>query len=317
MPYSKALKRLDPMFRNYLMNKMLLRNVGLIYGEINNYPKEPGHFTPYFQYQIGPYADDFILYFPKLPNAVLYYNSIFLKLWAYNPQDAIKYIEAHFTLYSDKHDFLLFLKRQLQHRMAQFKKRSSKRSISAISLDWVTEKLAEWKDEQKIAAYNQFIRQDLTVIVKNELQHALPVNDAIPQQSLDQIADQITQILEAKTTSILENMENKIMQLADKYEVGSIELTNQEKKEKLVALLLTLRSLTGKPNRRNKMGEPLFSRMDLNDIAQIFRLHFMPWKGQKIDSVEKRIYAVNASYKSDDPDLQELSKALQKFFFEN
>jgi len=55
--------------------------------------------------------------------------------------------------------------------------------------------------------------------------------------------------------------------------------------------------------------------MDLNDIAQILRLHFNPWKGQKIDSVEKRIYSVNAAYKSDDPDFQELSKALQKFFF--
>jgi hypothetical protein len=104
------------------------------------------------------------------------------------------------------------------------------------------------------------------------------------------------------------------MQLADKYEIGAIQLTNQEMKEKLIALFLCLRSLTGKPNRRNKLGEPLFSAMDLNDIAQVLRLHFLPWKGQKIDSVEKRIYAVNTTYKPEDPDLQELSKALQRFF---
>src|ERR1700722_1708743 len=141
------------MLRNYLMNKMLLRNVGLIYGEIDNYPKQQGLFTPYFHYEIGPYKDDFVLHFPKLPSAVLYYNSIFLKLWAYNPQDAIKYIETHYDLYSDKRDFLLFLKRQLQHRITLLRKRSNKQSISSISLDWVSEKLAEWNKEQKIATY--------------------------------------------------------------------------------------------------------------------------------------------------------------------
>jgi len=298
------------------MNTMVLRNAGLIHGELTNYSNQPGQFTPYFHYKVGPYREDHNLYFPKLPKAVLYYNSIFLKLWAYNPQDAIKYIEAHYDLYPDKQDFLLFLKRQLQHRMAQLKK-GNKLSISSISLDWVNERLAEQTDEQKIVAYNQFIRQDLTVIVKNELQQAFPSNGTIPPPSLDQVANQITQNLEARATAILESTEAKIMQLADKYEIGAIQLTNQEMKEKLIALFLCLRSLTGKPNRRNKMGEPLFSAMDLNDIAQILRLHFLPWKGQKIDSVEKRIYAVNASYKPDDPDFQELTSALQKFFFKS
>src|ERR1700722_18613278 len=120
------------MFRNYLISKMLLRNIGLIYGEINNYSNQRGHFTPYFHYEIGPYKDDFILHFPKLPKAVLYYNSIFLKLWAYKPQDSIKYIETNYNLYPDKNDFLLFLKRELQHWMTQLKKGSKRQSISSI-----------------------------------------------------------------------------------------------------------------------------------------------------------------------------------------
>lgn len=304
------------MFRKFVMNNMLLRNGGLIFGELDNYPKEPGNFIPYFQYEIGPYRDDFVLHFPKLPFAVLYYNSIFLKLWGYNPQDAVKYIEAHYDLYPDKEDFLLFLKRQLQHRMTQLKKGSTKQSISSISLDWVTEKLSEWKDEQKIVAYNQFIRQDLTIIVKNELQQALPADGVIPHQSLGQVADEITRNLEAKATAILDNTEAKIMELADKYAIRAIHLTNQDRKEKLIALFLCLQSLREKPSRRSKTGESLFADMDLNDIAQILQLHFLPWKGQKIDTVEKRIYAVNAAYKSDDPNFLELSKALQKFFFQ-
>jgi hypothetical protein len=55
--------------------------------------------------------------------------------------------------------------------------------------------------------------------------------------------------------------------------------------------------------------------MDLNDIAQILLLHFAPYKGRKIDSIEKRIYEVNNSLKSNDPAYQELSRALQRFFF--
>jgi hypothetical protein len=297
------------------MNTQILRNAGLIMGEVNNYSNQPGLFTPYFRYEVAPYRDDFTIYFRKLPSAVLYYNSIFLKLWGYNPQDAIRYIEEHFTLYPDKKDFLLFLKRQLQYRMSLLKK-GSKLSISSIALDWVTERLAEWVDEQKIVSYNQFIRQDFTVIVKNELQQALPSNGEISQQSLEQVADTIAKKLEARATAILDSTETKIMQLADKYEIGAIQLTNEAMKEKLIALFLCLRTLTGKPSRRNKIGEPLFSAMDLNDIAQVLRLHFLPWKGQKIDSVEKRIYAVNAGYKPDDPDILELSKALNKFFYQ-
>jgi hypothetical protein len=303
------------MLRKFIMNTQILRNAGLILGEVNNYSNQPGMFTPYFQYEIAPYRDDFTLYFRKLPDAILYYNSIFLKLWGYNPQDAIKYIEAHIELYPDRQDFLLFLKRQLQYRMSLLKK-GGKMSISSVALEWVNERLAGWKDQQKIVSYSQFIRQDFTVIVKNELQQTLPSNAAISQQSLEQVADAITQKLEARATAILENTETKIMQLADKYETGSIQLTNEDMKEKLIALFLCLRSLTGKPSRRNKAGERLFARMDINDIAHILRLHFVPWKGLKIDSVERPIYKVNESYKSDDPDFTELNKALQKFFFQ-
>jgi hypothetical protein len=301
------------------MNNMFLRNGALIFGDLKNYSDEPGHFTPYFQYEIGAYEDDFILHFPKQPNAILYYNSIFLKLWAYNPQDAIKYLQAHYTLYPDKQDFLSFLKRQLQHRINSFKKdsKSPKLSIARISLEWVKEELTTLKDRQKIQAYNQFIRQDLVVIVKNELQNNYASStSASPHPNLDQLADRISIDLQAKLDSILENTETKIMSLADKYETGNIQLTNLSLKDKLITLFLCLKSLTAKPTRKNNAGDPLFIDMDLNDIAQILRLHFAPYKGRKIDSVERRIYDVNTALKSDNPAFFELSKALQKFFFQ-
>jgi hypothetical protein len=303
------------MLRKFIMNNNFLRNVGLISFDLDNYPDSRGDFTPYFQYEIAPYRDAFTLYFPKLPTPKQYYNYIFLKLFAYNPQDAIKYIEVHYDAYPDKKDFLLFLQRQLQYRSARAKKGSNIVSIAAISLDWVTEQMNYFKDQQKIVAYNQFIRQDLTFIVKNELQHIGSPSGAGSAQSVEHLADQISSGLKAKLDSILENTETKIMALADKYETGNIQLTNDNMKEKLIGLFLVLKDLTGKPARKNKSVDSLFTKTDLNDIAQILRLHYAPWKGLKIDSIERRVYDVNAKFKSDNPVYQELAKALQKYFF--
>jgi hypothetical protein len=303
------------MLRKFIMNSNFLRNVGLISFDLDNYSNSPGNFTPYFQYVIGKYQDDFTLYFPKLPNPNQYYNYTFLKLCAYHPQDAIKYIEYHYTAYPDKKDFLLFMKRQLQHRSARAKPGSNLLSIATISLDWVNGELNHFIDQQKIIVYNQFIRQDLTVIVKNELQHIQPPADNNTDQSIAHITERISSGLQAKLDSILENTESKIMALADKYETGNIQMTNANMKDKLIGLLLCLKDLTGKPARKNKSADSLFSKMDLNDIAQILRLHFAPYKGLKIDSIERRVYEVNTKFKYDNPAYQDLAKALQKYFY--
>jgi hypothetical protein len=303
------------MLRKFIMNNNFLRNVGLVSLDLDNYSNTRGNFTPYFRYEVGSYRDDFILYFPKLPNPRQYYNYIFLKLWAYNPQDAIKYIEDHYAAYPDKKDFLLFMKRQLQYRSARTKKGSNLLSIATISLEWVNDEMNYFKDQQKVTTYNQFIRQDLTFIVKNELQHIQSPADNSTDQSVDHITERISSGLQAKLDSILENTESKIMALADKYETGNIQMTNANMKDKLIGLLLCLKDLTGKPARKNKSADSLFSKMDLNDIAQILRLHFAPYKGLKIDSIERRVYEVNTKFKSDNPAYQDLAKALQKYFF--
>jgi len=84
-----------------------------------------------------------------MPSARLYYNSIFLKLWNYNAHDATRYLEANYAEYPDKERFLRFLNEQLKFRIGKFKKgsRSNFVLISAISLEWVQENLAKWKNE--------------------------------------------------------------------------------------------------------------------------------------------------------------------------
>ena len=44
------------------------------------------------------------------------------------------------------------------------------------------------------------------------------------------------------------------MALADKYETGNIQLTNDNTKEKLIGLFLVLKDLTGKPARKTLFG---------------------------------------------------------------
>lgn len=303
------------MLRNYVMNHSFLRNVGLIAGEIDNYSNSRGNFTPYFRYEIGPYQDNFTLYFRKLPKPKLYYNFIFLKLWAYTAQDAVKYIEEHYSIYPDKKDFLLFLKRQLQFHAAAFRPGSNRLAISNICLEWVTDELNNYKEQQKIVAYNQFVRNDLTVIVKNELQNINVPGHSTDTPDIEKLTDRIISDLQGKLHSILDNTEQKIMALTEKYETGNIQLTNANLKDKLIGLFLCLKDLTAKPLRKNKPGDFLFTKMDLNDIAQILRLHFAPYKNLKIDSIERRVYEVNNSFRSGNTAYQDLAKALQKYFF--
>jgi hypothetical protein len=301
------------MLRKFMMNNMFTRNGRLLFGDLANYSNQPGQFVNYFQYEIGPYKDDYNLYFQKMPDAVLYYNSIFLKLWGYLPQDAIRYVETNYMNYPNKKDFLLFLKRELQYRMNGAKNSSSKRmSISNITLDWTNEHLAELKEREKTLTYNQFVKNDLTIIVQNELKQSADQRKDI---SAEQLANDISKNLQDKIGQLLDNTEEKLMNLADKYETGDIQLANLNLKDKLITLFLTLKNVSGKPNRNNKSGEPLFLKMDLNDIAQILRLHFSNYKGLKIDSIEKRIYEVNNNQKLNDPAVAELTKSLQKFFF--
>lgn len=306
--------------QNWLMNNMAFRNMLLLYGHTNNYSKHPGQFTPYFSYEIGFYhKESHLLYFPKTPHPEQYYNAIFLKLWAYNTHDAIKYLETHYHLYPDKNDFLLFLKRELQYRIDLFSRRKDHRwsIICRICLEWVEKELNGLYDAQKIQVYNQFIKNELTVIVKNEL-HNNPIADTgngiSGTDAMEKLATAITENLQKKLDSIVENTAGKMEQMAGQYDAGEIELANPLHRNKLITLFLCLRNLKSKA-RKKGMGAPLFTRMSSADIAKLLRLHIIPFKGYKADTIEKNIGTVNTELQTDDPAYMELDKALQKFFF--
>jgi len=306
------------MLRQFIMNNIVLRNMMLLSQSTDNYNRTQGGFTPYFRYEVGPYKDDFILYFPKQPYAKQYYNAIFLKLWAYNPHDAVKYISTHYDWYPDKMDFLLFLKHELQYRLEILQKGSQAKwqSLSGICLEWVDNKMGELKDTRKIQVYNQYIKNELTVLVKNELQEntASPAYDA---PSVNRMADQVGNRLQQKIDGMLEGMESKMARMAAQYDAGEIELANGLLKDKLITMFICLRNLASKPKGKVKQGDPLFKKMSLGDIAKVLRLHFIPFKGLKADTVEKNVYEMNTFTNENDRNTSytELNKTLQKFFF--
>jgi len=292
----------------------------LIYGHVNNYSRKRGMFIPYFGYKIGPYqAEGYLLNFPKLPYPEQYYNAIFLKLWAYNANDSVKYIQWHYDLYPDKKDFLLFLQRELRYRIETLDriKNYKRQSISRICLEWVTKELNAVYDVQKIGVYNQFIKNELTVMLKNELQNnpmPQPGNVDIDSAFIEKITRSITDRLQKNLDAIVETTGDKMEHMAARYEAGEIELANHDHREKLITLFLCLKNLQSRARKRG-MGASLFTRMGLIDIAKILRLHIVPFKSYKADTVEKNVGNVNTELKTDSSAYVELDKALQKFFF--
>ena len=286
-----------PMLRKFIMNTPVLQTLKLTLGSFGNYENKPGKFVPYFQYEIGPYQEGFKLYFPEMPRATRYYNTIFLTLVNYQAHDATRFMEYHYNEYPDKEKFLRFLKEELKFRLAQCEPGAQTNYvvICTISLEWIEEKLTGLQTPSPSAPPPL----------------PLPVN--IP--SFDQFGSQLCNNLDSKIAGIMEKAESKIMHLVGQYESGNIEIANLHMKEKLIILLLCLKNLCAKPARKNKPGDPLFTKMELNDIAQILHLHFAPYKGLKIDTIEKRIYEVNNNLKTNEAHYEELYKALQKFFF--
>lgn len=307
--------------RNFLMNSMAFRNMMLLSGYENNYSLKKGEFTPYFNYVIGPYQrEGFLLNFPKEPYAEQYYNAIFIKLYAYNAADAVKYIQVHYDLYSDKPDFLKFLQLELRHRISWLGRNAKESkvikwlSIMNLSLEWVEKELNEIDDHRKQIMYNQFVRNDLTVLVKNELQesgNASTLNDV----DIDRLAVRVGEKVQPLVEIIMNKVDDRLIA---QQQTGSITLTNIHLKERLIGLFQALKELQkeakSKTGTKHIQGELLFTKMDNIDIAHLL-LNFVPFNQSKIDAAEQQYYRVRNNLDRDAPAYQQLNKALQKYFF--
>ena len=167
----------------------------------------------------------------------------------------------HYDLYQDKQDILKCLQLELRHRISWLgcQARESKvikwLSIMKLSLEWVEQTLSESDDNRKQIMYNQFVRNDLTVLVKNELQgsgNSGTLNDV----DIDKLAVRMGE----KVQPIVEMIMNKVDdRLVAQQQTGSIALTNIHLKERLIGLFQALKELQkeskSKSGAKNNKGE--------------------------------------------------------------
>jgi hypothetical protein len=102
-------------------------------GEITGQPV-----VPYFQYKIGPFQNDYFLYFRREPNWPRYKYEIFSKLYTLSGYDIPRYLDFHYSAYADKEGFRRFLKFEIEDRVAV---RGSKAMVQKLQIvsTWVAE----------------------------------------------------------------------------------------------------------------------------------------------------------------------------------
>lgn len=121
---------------NRLFPRLLLRAFRLIPPESATQP-----LTPYFQYRIGAYQKDYYLYFRKEPSWLRYKVEAFDKMIAMQGYDIPRFLDFHYAAYSDKEDFLRFLRYEIEGRLAALKK-YPRDNVPAypVILKWLDEK---------------------------------------------------------------------------------------------------------------------------------------------------------------------------------
>ena len=97
--------------------------------------------TPYFQYKIGAYQKDYYLYFRREPNWLRYKVEAFDKMIAMSGYDIPRFLDFHYAAYSDKEDFLRFLRYEITSRLAYVEKHP-KSDVPGyhVILKWLAEK---------------------------------------------------------------------------------------------------------------------------------------------------------------------------------
>ncbi len=287
---------------------MLFRNMLASFGYRSAYSSAAGGFIPYFAYRIADYQQDFYLYFPKEPFAVRYVNEIFNKLCEYEGFDIIRYLEFHYNLYSNKADFLRFLRYEINDRLK--KGRYQHRKLNA-ALDWVTEKQSELRDQirEKINQEQKNLEQELAAGVRSIIQETNTTADI----NTDQQAKTLVEKLSGHIDQIMRTTETELRELTSSFSTGNIELNNRNHEELIVQLLILLQKVQA-PSSLQK-GEQLFKKFSATDIAAILMLHFAAFKDKKINTLQRKVSDQSELLNYKSSKVKQLIQALEEFFY--
>jgi hypothetical protein len=291
-------------WKQKFLSNMFLRNALADFGERSTNSKIPGDFIPYFQYRIGRYQPDLLLYFPKEPYSVRYKNEIFNKLNEYNGYDIIKFLEFHFSQYPDKTDFIRFLYYEIQERLKPEKARKSFFLKLQTSFNWVAEKNQELKKTQEEKLRLE-IEQGLKTIIQNQ-----SVNSPL---QVDRQNKALSDQLSSHFDKLMSETEKGIRDLTGSFITGNIQLNNRNHEDKIIQLLI----LTGQVQAPTQLakGEQLFKKFTAADIATILHYHFDAFRDNKINTLQKKVGEQSERIKPGHPKVKKLSEALQEFFY--
>ena len=128
--------------RDRLFSYFFFRNMLATFGNRTPYFIKTRVFPFYFQYRIGNYEPNYLLYFKKPPTLQAYKNEVFNKMSEYSGIDLAGYLDFHYQASEDKPMFTRFLQYEVSERMKWPVSRNYKLRLQA-TFDWLNEKRVE------------------------------------------------------------------------------------------------------------------------------------------------------------------------------
>jgi hypothetical protein len=286
-----------------LFTNLFLRNMLADFGSRSSYSLSEKNFIPYFEYKIGPYQPDQILYFSKQLLACQYKNEIFNKLHEYTGYDIVQYLEFQYEKYQDKNEFLRFLSYEVGQRIKLKLSATHTLKLGTVS-EWITEKQDEHRAMQQQQIKND-IEQDIRAVLGN--------NTTSPKIDTEAVINILSDKLSNRMELLMSDTEQRMEALTNSFITGNIELNNHNHQEKLIQLLILISTIQA-PKELAK-GEQVFKRFLFTDLASLLHLHFEAFKNKKLNTVQVNIKEHNETLSHKNPKVQKLIDALRDFFY--
>ncbi|MEI6947348.1 hypothetical protein V9K67_09165 [Paraflavisolibacter sp. H34] len=264
-------------------------------------------FTPFFQYRIGPYRPDHYLYFSREPFNERYYNEIFNKTIEYKGYGIVEYIEFHYNLYPDKAAFVRFLHYEASERLKRKHDRELQSGYCRM-LKWTSEQLERQRAEEvkRTGDPAGLNGRDIEIrgVVGND------GNGAMGFVKVNEDWNSMNQRIE----TMVANAEAKLEDMTRGYDIGQIDLNNDNHLEKILQVFVLLRDL--RAPKGGAKGEPLFRAMTNRDLACMMRLHFKAFSGKRNNTIEKEVAAAAEVIRSSHSEpIRQLEQALIAFIY--
>jgi hypothetical protein len=287
--------------RDRLFNSFFFRNMLATFGNRTPYFIKTRVFPAYFQYKIGNYQPNYLLYFKKPPTLQAYKNEVFNKMSEYSGIDLAGYLDFHYQASEDKPMFTRFLQYEVSERIKWPVSRNYKLRLQA-TFDWLNEKKVEESTHLEHISKDQILA-DVRAVVGGQ--------DA-PAFDSEKMINAFSEMLVARMNQLVDAAKEKMEALTESLITGNIELNSEHNLDRLIHLHLLIQSIE---MGRGSSVEKLFKRNTNMDLAAILHLHYRAFKGKQINTVQARIGKASEDLKINDLKVQRLTKALTEFFY--